>query len=196
MCKMMESKYTSDNIKKCLKKWEGYGLKNSPALQSIPSRLKDSSANTSVALYKRYPLIDLLSFPNHYYISVDGIEWHPGDLGTDQIFMQGERNNKGRVMHAYEMCFHCTYHTFLEWFSKDKKFNFFTNNCQNILGNIFETALLLSYHVSLLLFVVFGKIIFFIISIALFATVAVHQSSVTALKELQYSACPHIQNIY
>lgn len=190
-----DERYSAENIRESLKKWYGYGVMLPPPLGSVDSRLMNGGSNTSVVLYKRYSLFQFLQFPNHYYLSVDGDVWHPGDPTEKKIFSNDDPP-QAHVMRAHEMCFHCTYHYFLQVFERDKRFNILTNNCQNVVGYVFETSVLILYHLSLVTFVILGQVIFFVFGMMLFTLLVLHQLMVTAVHELKYSCCPHIRKAY
>lgn len=194
-CNKMEERYSEENVKRALRKWYGHGVMPPPREASIDSRLVNGSANTSVVLYKRRALFEFLQFPNHYYISVDGKVWHPGDPSEKEIFIN-EDSSKWHVMRAHEMCFHCTYHFFLELFERDTKFNLVTNNCQNVVGHVFETSVLILYHLSLIMFLVTAQFIFFVFGMMALTLLVFHQLMVTAIRELEYIYCPHIRKAY
>lgn len=191
----ISDKYTDENIKKYLKKWYGYGMMSPPRNASIDSRLINGGSDTSIVLYKRYSLLQFLEFPNHYYLSVDNQIWHPGDPSEIKIFTDDDPEDS-HVMRAHEMCFHCTYHYFIKLFRRDLNFNILTNNCQNVIGYVFETSLIVLYHLSLVTFIVLGQIIFFVFSMACLILLILHQAMITAVRELTYSYCPHIRKAY
>lgn len=189
----MLKKYTNSAVADSLKEWE-HAKDLEPDLDSIKSRLMEIGSETNIILYKRYPIFSMLNIPNHYYLYINGKIWHPGHESSDDIFHRND-SESGYVVGFTEMCSYCTYHFFFNLFKKDKKFNILTNNCQKITGFIFETVLILTFHVTLILFIFTRKIILFVIAITMIFIIFIYVYISRPNSVFPYSKCPHIKNI-
>ncbi len=161
----MKTKYTDEAIENALSEYKKYSLIE-PTINSIKSKYYQLDTPTSFIIYKRYNLYNNPLMPHHVYIMIDGRSYHPGSP-NDEIFQEGDPD-KGQVTGVEEICKYCVYHRLQTLFKNDKQFNIFTNNCQIVLGNSFNTILIWCFVGMIILFIVSGIGIFFFFSLALF----------------------------
>lgn len=191
-----EQKYTAERVDEALAKWKSWGDGDAPAFRSIQSGIVSKETNTTFILKKKYFILNYNSFPNHYYLAIDDKVWHPGNLSTEKIFDTEISKCDNQLVSVSEKCYHCTYHYLQDMFYKDKKFNIFLNNCQNILGHAFETSALMIYHVSLFLHLFTRRNIWFAISIIVLFILIVYQRIIFTKKQIAFDVCPHIKKIH
>lgn len=184
-------RYSPEKIKEALRPWEKNKETN---ITSIRSRLEEPANDTNIIIYKKYKLFEMLPFPYHHYITVNGLTWHPGNKDAVEIFNIYDAN-KHVIMKMAEMCDSCTYELLKSWFKSDQDFDFLTNNCQRITGYIFETSLVIGYFASLILFVITGYGYIFILSCIIMLLVMIHSFVTSKKKTFIYESCPHIRKI-
>lgn len=189
-------KYTDEKVTNALEQWKPWGIAPAPAFRSINSRMISKDANTTFLMKKKYFILPFNSFPNHYYLSFDDKVWHPGNLSNDEIFTTETSECCNQLVSVIEKCYHCTYHHMRELFFRDKKFNIFTNNCQNILGQQFETCAIFIYHMSLIINIITGSTILFAIGILTLTVLIIYEHSLYRTKQIAYNVCPHIKTIH
>lgn len=185
-------RYTEEKIKKALSKWK-YASAFVPRVNSIRSKIIDNASDTYFVLYKRYPIWEYVGIPNHYYISIGDMTWHPGFNESNEIFTVEDTNNYQTVM-CKEMCPYCMYHQLDEMFRLDAKFNPVTNNCQRITGFVAETTLLISALSNMIVFVLTGRLVCLVASLLLMFVIIVY-IIITRNTRMEFTTCEHVQKI-
>lgn len=193
-------KYTEEKINLALAKWVAYS-KNEPANFSIESRLMSprstSLRQTSIFVYRKYPLYTKLTFPSHYYLTIDDKIWHPGFADDLNIFQtetsptEEERSNYS-IIEIKEKCNYCSYWEMHRNFEADKHFNLMANNCQVVVGMFAETICIILLSVALIASVITGYYLFLIFALFLFFVLFFFSFATHCTDKVPFSTCPHI----
>lgn len=193
-------KYTKEKIDEALKEWTEYSEKE-PALHSIESRLinKSSADQTNIIIYRKYPINNILRFPNHYYLTINDKIWHPGYGDDDNIF-QTEISNENDIYHnsvieIKEKCNYCAYWELYNNFEGDRHFNIMVNNCQVIMGMFAETICIIVIIVSLITTTFTGYYVTMLIAIFVFLVLFVFSILTYRREKVSFSVCRHIISI-
>lgn len=187
----MNVKYTDESIRLALTKWQRFNTGQPPAVNSIPSRFVDQSSDSTIFLIQHRPVNKLLlQFLKHWFLRVDGYEWHPGNSKC-AIFKPAEDTSTTVTVAVHEKCGWCAYHYLLGKFDCDKKFNFFTLNCQVIVGYRAETVSVWISMITLLMFLLTSNILFLLVLLTVLFTNVVNNRR----KNLVWmEQCKHIKN--
>lgn len=196
---ILEHKYTYDKIKEALEPWSK-DSKNEPALASIPSRLikNNQTENTNMIVYRKYSILQKLSFPSHYYLTIDDRTWHPG-YGDDMDIFQKEDHSiydpNRSVIEIKEKCNYCVYWEMYKNFNSDKNFNLMVNNCQVIIGLFAETVCLFIMLFSIIMSAITGAMMFLLMAAFFLTVLFLFTKSTYCNESFQFSTCPHIISI-
>lgn len=192
----MERKYTKEKIDEALQKWKAFSDRGEPGIATIASRLIDNQAPTSIFLLKSHRIFSFRPFPTHFYFVVDGRSWHPGTTSSADIWTAREYVDSP-VVNISEMCYYCTYQKLLRLFNDDKYFNVLTNNCQRISDSyIFNTLMMVIYHVALFVFLYTGILLLFVVAIIILLLCSIYTYLINARRGIIYITCPHIRKHY
>lgn len=189
----MDLKYSTENVTKALLPWVAH-RDVAPNADSIPSRLMDPTSETTCFVKKKYPLYNIPLLPSHYYVVVDGKEFHPG-AKHNPIFNDISDIEGSYVIGVEECCHHCTYHRLVKMFEGDRLYSVAFNNCQIILGENIETCALWMGIAFAVCYIVTGTIVYGIVAIVLAVFVVLRENVTASVSTMHFSACPHIKRI-
>lgn len=188
--KTMENKYSPLAIREALSEWED-GSDKEPDLASLNSRIFEPGSKTVFFLNKKYHLYGYRFMPSHMFTVIDGKVFHPGSSNTE-IFVKRE-DTPSVVVSLEERCRYCTYHYLNDLFKRDRGFNIFTNNCQIIMGQYVETALISLSYMLMILYVILGKVLMLIISMTILSYVIIHEKLSSDC--MTHWHCRHIKSL-
>lgn len=195
-------KYSKTAIESALQSWTNYG---EPEIQSIISKLENPLQNdTHFILIKHRPIFkNNLLLLRHWFVSINDLEWHPGNPKTD-IFIPKkdesqlkflEYNNDGddtKIVEIREYCNFCVNNFFRAKFAKDCYFNIFWANCECILDYFWETLIIWIAFLLLLIFILTRAILFIILTICAIFSIGLLNC---AHNQVTLTFCPHINKI-
>lgn len=186
----MDVKYSPENIKQALNFW-GSERDNSPTEHSIISRFLNPSSPTTFFIRKKYPLYNIPILPSHFFVVVDGKEFHPGSE-TTPIFDTPSNPEDSFVMSLEEKCYYCSYHSLVTMFESDRNYSFAFNNCQHILGERLESHTLLVAIACSVVYIVTGKLSFGLFALLLVVFVILRENISGSSSSMDYTGCPHV----
>lgn len=183
-------KYSDAAVQNALDPWISFH-KTEPGIHSIESRFDNSDQqNTEFLLVKHRPVHFLnMNFLRHWFISVNGRDWHPGTHEVSDIFIKSS-DEYSILVEVKELCKFCTYLYFIELFEHDKYFNIFTSNCELIVGYYWETTSLFLATCCLFLFLITHSFLFLIVCFSLLFSLTfllIRKKNVTITK------CKHVK---
>lgn len=188
----MNEKYSPSKIREALQPYES--RKDDVVYEnSIVPRFYNKDSETIMFVNRKYPLYGLNFMPSHMYTIIDGKVFHPGSPKRE-IFDASE-DREGSTVSVNEMCIPCGYKKMLEMFSSDMNFNIFTNNCQMVMGQYFETIFLGMMYTLLLAYVFWGKVLFLVLSIILALFVILFERLSAIDSSIRYTSCPHVMKL-
>lgn len=195
---VLSEKYTNEKIEKALSQWKD-SSKNEPKLKSIESRLinRKNSNDTNIVIYRKYSIYKNITFPNHYYLTINDKIWHPG-FGDDANIFQSSTSNNVEESNTYsiieikEKCNYCVYWELYRNFLSDRNFNVAINNCQIIIGVFAETICIIIICISTIIAALSGHYIFLLICLYFVMVLFVFSFSTYRTNSYKFSTCPHI----
>lgn len=195
---ILSEKYTSEKIETALSEWKDFS-KNEPRLESIESRLMNNnsgSKETNIIIYRKYPIYKNMTFPSHYYLTVDNKIWHPGYGDDMNIFQTQTSNNVDSnnysIIEIKEKCKYCVYWELYKNFQSDKHFNVMINNCQIIMGMFAETICIIIIVISVIIAALSGHFIFLLITLYFLLVLFIFSFATYRTETYKFSTCPHI----
>lgn len=189
----MNEKYSKENVDKALLPW----ARHKDVLaekESITSRLESGTTETSIFLKKKYHLYNIPLLPSHFFLLVDGKEFHPGSSETP-IFVNASDPSESYTLSMEEKCHHCAYYELKKYFDADKDYSLGFNNCQNVLGEHLETCLLWAAVTATVCYISIGEIIFVVVAVFLATFVILLENFRNSKSKFEYMACPHIRRV-
>lgn len=189
----MDLKYSREKIDVALLPWVSY-RDSPPDNNSIPSRLGSVSTESTIMLKKKYHLYSIPILPSHFFLLVDGKEFHPGAHYTP-IFIEPSNPDDSYIMSMEECCGHCTYNRLINYFETDKNYSLGFNNCQNILGENLESCLLWLSVVFTTFYIVSGIVLYVVIALVTVTFVVLRENVSASTSNIEYTCCPHIKRV-
>lgn len=180
MPSIYEEKYQTDKIENVLIAWEKWKdteveddsvdstflLSRYEQEKARQDHFDDDKISTNI-IYLKYRKTDSFAQAlRHWFLDINNeYRWDPGaqDI-TILAKFENVRNTHPHIMYAmYELCDKCTYKYLLKNFCKDSSFNIFFYNCELILGNFFQTFLLTTSIILMIISFIFKSPLFLIL---------------------------------
>lgn len=191
------NKYSDENIKNAIDTLFPNKMDNAPLKESIISSLKNKNSPeklTVFIIYKRSQIFSHWIVPTHHFCVIDKYVWHPGNSKNEILDSLPSSEENFFITEIEELCIHCAPKKMKKFFDNDKKFNFFINNCQRIIGFKSEYVMIHIYHACLFLFLIFKSVWFFLLAIVIFGTVALNEVFLRSNKTT-ITHCVHIKDV-
>lgn len=190
----VDDRYKNSDIKNVISKIEeithddGHDMEH---CSMIDSRFINKNSKTIFFIVRSVP-VENFSLFEHYYITFEKYEWHPGAPFDKILEYRNESmdESSSKVRSVLEMCTDCSIEFMLLNFERDKNFNILFNNCQMQCGENLQTVVGLIAILSTILFIFIQSFIILIILICALAALIISRPR---SNKIVFDHCTHVR---